>query len=265
MGEYPRRQILVEPPRVIAPDQRIKYGAIAATVRMAEVAFADLYAEAAKYAEVAAIENRDQLEARMRCLNLAWSIVDQADLLRQLITSEGRAIQLKEAHDFLSEAEKVREVRNWMRHLPQRVAAYLKRKEALPPALGALSFTVLKRVRPGLQISGTINDADVIEYQTFVLPSAAFERGAKLEGVPEPYTVFKCPVDHFYLQAFGYHLNLERIVQAMTAFCDSLAEGVVHFLEGKIAELKVTGEYHPDLEKIALEHGWLYTMVAKRD
>jgi hypothetical protein len=259
------RSILLNPPRIIDRAQRVKYGAMAAIVEMAESAFVDLKSTAITYAQRGKEPLSDDSNLRMKALNLAWSIVDQADLLRHTIKSEGQQIQLQEANDFLKIAEPIQEVRNWMRHLPQRIEGYLKRKEALPPALGALSFAVVRRTRPGVPISGEVADADIMEFHTLVLVSASFQRGLRLEGVPEPYASFKTPVDHFYLQAFGQHLNLERIVASMSAFCDSLAMGVRRYVDQKLKELKAAGMYRAELEQPEFQPGALYTMTAKRD
>jgi hypothetical protein len=259
------RTILINPPRSIDPKQRVKYGAAAALTRMAELAFEDLKSIASTIIIEKDNGSYDNQDARMRAINLAWSIVDQADLLRHLIESEGLAIQISEAKAFLDEVAAVKDVRNWMRHLPQRVDGFLSKKNPQPPVLGALSFCAVKSSRIYLADLDEIGGEDVNEYETVVLLSTAFERSHLLEGEPEKYIKFKLPVDHFFLQAHGKNISLDRLVLAMTNFCDALARGVVRFFTQKIDQVKKEGKYVSGMEDPLFPPGQTYVMSAKRD
>lgn len=263
-GRKLSRDILISPPRLIDPAQRIKYGAILGLTEMAETAFKDLR----ELAIALAAPKKDGAEdpaARHRALTLAWSIVDQADLLRELIISEGSNISLAEAERFLNLADPIRDMRNWLRHIPQRVGNYLAASRPVPPVLGALSFTVLCRWEGGME-NDVVSEAAVLEYHTVVLINTSFERDGGFEGEPIKYERFRHPVDHFVLQAFGRVLPLDSVVEAISAFCDAFAAGVTRWVESKIEEMRSEEQGIEFAGTPLYEHGAaIYRMIARRD
>jgi len=258
------RNILRNPPRVIDTDQRIKYGAIHAIVVMAESAFADLTKLLAGMLD----ETNDatpNVEDINRALMLAWSIVDQADLLRHLINSESHRIKIEEKMAFVSATTDVQKVRNWMRHIPQRIKNYRAGSFPVPPILGALSFTTVVRARVPLMVGNVVQDADCVEYHTVILVNTAIERATQLEGNPIPFHSFRFPIDHIVLQAFGILLPLEPLVTLMGKFADGLASSVQRWLDGKMLELAEQGADTSDLTKPAYDEGDVFRMIARRD
>ena len=256
------REILINPPAYIDRVQRMKYGAVQALTGMAEIAWADLVQLTTQIAETNDDATRD-LSINHRALMLAWSIVDQADLLRHLIASEKGNLDLPEVAKFLAAAEPVKDVRNWMRHIPQRVKAYQSKKEPMPPVLGALSFATVVRASANLSHGALINRSDVIEFHTIVLLNTSFERAARLEGEPVLYDAFKVPVDHFVLQAFGILLPIGEIVALMGGLCDALAAALDTWVETKIAEAHTKGLDVAQFSQPAYPPGMNYRAVAK--
>lgn len=257
------RNVLKNPPRLIDPSQRIKYGAVHGIVGMAECAYRDLRLLLADVAENDCDKERDELKDH-RAMMLAWSIVDQADLLRHLITSESKNIDLREKGQFLAVVRPVTQVRNWMRHIPQRVMAYRDQKERMPPVLGALSFVKLVRASVPFTDGQTIDGDNCIEYHTIIMTNTPMERSAKLEGEPIPYTQFRAPIDHIVLQAFGSNIPIDEVVSGMSLFASALARAVERWLEQKLQELKSEGRDVDTISQPAFESG-NYRMVAKRD
>jgi hypothetical protein len=230
---------------------------------MAEVAFFDLRTLAVRIAGPEKDKTDDPAD-RHRALALAWSIVDQADLLRDLIVSETGNVSLEAAETFLDLARPIRDVRNWMRHIPQRVGNYLTLKQAVPPILGAVSFTALRRWIGELENDG-VPDAQVIEYHAIVLVNTRFERDGAFEGEPIKYERFRVPVDHFVLQAFGFIIHLDLIVSAMSALCDAFGASVGRWADQKIKDLIREGGVAENAEAPMSEHGaGTYRMVARR-
>lgn len=257
------REILVNPPQIIPVDQRVKYNTIVALTEMAEIALADIYTLAAELADQRHDARNDRMN-RNRLITLAWSVVDQADLLRHLVLSEKEKIDLQEARDFLAVAKVVQEVRNWMRHIPQRVDAYVKANQPMPPALGALSFAMPVRARVPLTEGAEIMDADIIEYHTVVILNASVQRDVGFEGEPVKYERFKVPLDHFFLQAYGHSVPLDAVVSAMSRLSDALAAGVAKWLEQVRFDASNTDGGLEPFDKPAFQPGDVYRMVAKR-
>lgn len=257
------RSILKNPPRVIDPDQRIKFGAIQALVGMAECGFDELRSHLALIALEDADKERTEQKDH-RAMLLAWSIVDQADLLRHLISSEDESIQISEKDMFFEKIAVASQVRNWMRHIPQRVSGYRQRKQAMPPVLGVISFTHVVRASVPYATGDVIYDHQCLEYHTIILGNTAMERSAEILGEPTPYSSFKTPIDHVYLQAFGSVISLSEVVEVMGKFADALALAVQRWLDAKLAELSSQGIDTTSLTKPAIEPGNL-RMVARRD
>ncbi len=257
------RTILKSPPRLIDPNQRIKYGAIQAIVGMAECALSDLRELLESVIEASQDVERDQTIDN-RALLLAWSIIDQADLLRHLVESEREKIQISEKVIFLETVRGATEVRNWMRHIPQRIAAYNRKKKPMPPVLGALSFTTVVRATAPFERGDQIDAEECLEYHTVIVANTSMERNAVLEGEPIPYSTFKTPIDHIVLQAFGSMIPLEEIVLAMSRFADAFSAGVARWVDGKLAELEADGHDKASYSQPVLEDG-NYRMIAKRD
>lgn len=252
----------MNPPSIIDPDQRVKFGAVQALTGMAEIALADLEKLASKRIDQK-YDSSNDLSNNHRALMLAWSIVDQADLLRHLITSEEGIKNLPETTKFLVAAQKVQEVRNWMRHIPQRTSAYRTKKEPMPPVLGALSFTAVIKARTNLKHGNVVSLSDTVEYHTIVLLNTSIERATSLKGEPVPFDSFRIPVDHFVLQAFGVLLPLSNIVALMGSFCDALATSVEVWVADRISELSTQGHDATLLNKPAHAVGYNYRMIAK--
>ncbi len=258
------RKLLVNPPRLIAPDQRIKYGALQSIVAMAECAFADLKPLLEGMADRTndAMPDKGEID---RALMLAWSIVDQADLLRHLIDSEGDRITIKEKTEFMEAVKDVQSARNWMRHIPQRIEGYQSANKPMPPILGALSFAVVIRATVPLSSGVVIMPDDCIEYHTIVLLNTAIERDVQLQGEPFKYKSFRTPIDHIVLQAFGLIIPLEPLIGQMGRLADAMAVGVQRWID------KVTTEYSGRLDELfelmkpAFAVGNVYRMIARRD
>jgi len=143
---------------------------------------------------------------------LAWTIVDQADLLRQLVKSEGRNIDLGSAKAFLDYAETARRLRNWMDHLPGRLGAYIAKKGGMPPSHGAISFAVISPETLALGHGGPVRSEHVAEFRTVVITSTSSNRETKLQGEPYPYTSYSDTIDHLVLQAFDELFRIDEIV-----------------------------------------------------
>ncbi|WP_027533832.1 hypothetical protein [Bradyrhizobium sp. WSM3983] len=258
------RETLINPPRLINVDQRVKYGAVQALTGMAETALADLEQLASQMIGESNDSTRD-LVNHHRALMLAWSIVDQADLLRHLIASEGNKIDLPEKTQFLAAASDVQKVRNWMRHIPQRIDAFKAMKEPMPPILGALSFATVVRASIDLKAGACVDDRHVLEYHAVILINTALERSVQLKGAPMPFRQFRIPVDHFVLQAFGVLLPLGDIVALMSKFCDALAAGVDRWLDEQRAEMSASATDVSEMFDPQFGPGHIYRMIAKRD
>jgi len=148
---------------------------------------------------------------RTKMFALAWTIVDQADLLRQLVISEGDNIDLASAKAFLTYAQGAQRLRNWMDHLPGRLDAYIAKKGGMPPSHGAISFAVISAETMALGLGGPVRSEEVAEFRTVVITSTSSNRETKLEGEPHPYTSYSDTIDHLVLQAFGELFRIDEI------------------------------------------------------
>jgi len=258
------RETLINPPRLINVDQRVKYGAVQALTGMAETALADLEQLASQMIGENNDSTRD-LVNHHRALMLAWSIVDQADLLRHIIASEGNRIDLLEKTQFLAAASDVQKVRNWMRHIPQRIDAYKAMKEPMPPILGALSFATVVRASTDLKAGACVDDHHVLEYHAVILMNTALERSVQLAAAPVPFKQFRIPVDHFVLQAFGVSLPLNDIVALMSKFCDALAAAVDRLLDAERAKMSSNGTDVSETFEPQFGRTHTFRITAKRD
>lgn len=168
-------------------------------------------------------------DIRAKMFALAWTIVDQADLLRQLVRSEGRNIDLPSAKAFLAGAEVARRLRNWMDHLPSRLDAYIAKKGAMPPSHGAISFAAISPETLALGGGEPVRSEDVAEFRTVVITSTSSNRETKLEGEPYPYASYSDTIDHFVLQAFDDLFRLDEIVALAGAMRAEFTRGVEQF------------------------------------
>jgi hypothetical protein len=253
------RRILRRVPLFVKPAQRIRYESIALATEIMELNLAAIRS----LAEAKTLENPDDppfsIAEISRSISLAWSIVDQADLLRQLIKAEGKDLDLDSASTFTALCGTVRTLRNWMDHLPQRIASYIAQKGKLPPAHGALSFTYIEREVAEASARGE----KLRRFRTIVLLSTAMQRDLQVEGVPYEYESFEVPTDHFVLQAFGEHLRLVTLVRSASAFCDDLADRVEKFCKTKAEELALqTGCTVDDLMTGSTQPAGVLVMVA---
>jgi hypothetical protein len=254
------RDMLRAPPRMIDPLQRVKYTTISALTEMAEVAFEDIRELAQQYVDQSDDAN-DNYRNNCRLMSLAWSVIDQADLLRHLISSEGEAIQISEAAAFQEIAKDFNDVRVWMRHIPQRVEGYLQRRQPVPPILGALSFSFPVRVANRTPLEMIVPSDRVIEFHTVVVTNTSFERQGGFSGEPISFQEFRYPVDHFYLQAFGKNISLEQVVSSMRKFATAMASGIAQFVQ----TTKEAYGLDDDQQTPAYESDGTYRMIAKRD
>lgn len=214
------REILWTMPMFIDQGQRIRYESIALTTEIMEINLANLHSLARARADECPDNPPFTRQERALMFSLAWGIVDQADLLRQFIRADGGKIDLASGQAFLRTAETVRKLRNWMDHLPQRIAGYVRQDGPLPPAHGALSFTYIDPEVAADVAAGR----PMKRYRAVVLTSTAMQRDLKVEGEPFEYQKFDIPTDHFVLQGFGHLLALVELVGQATAFCDELAK-----------------------------------------
>jgi len=258
------RDLLRQLPCVIDADQRLKYGVVQAMVEMAECALSALMIHLEGFGE-AEQDAKPDIQKINHSMMLAWSIIDQADLLRHLIESESDAILIREKGPFLKVAADVKKARNWMRHIPQRVADYRKKSEAMPPILGALSFTKIVNATVPLERGKVISESHCLEYHAIVLVNTALERDTQFDGEPIQYKEFKVPIDNIVLQAFGIALPLKPLVQSMGAFADALGASIQRWLDN---DMPRTLPQHVSLAaalKPAMVSGDIYRMVARRD
>lgn len=219
------RRILYRMPAAFDVRQRIRYEAMALCTEIIELNFTQIRDISRRIAASGMPPNIPR-PTRTQLISLAWSIVDQADILRLLVQAEGSHLDTAQSRAFLSVADIARNLRNWMDHLPGRLDGYIKQAQFLPPTHGALSFTV---VEPQ-DAEAAIASGQLRQYRTIVILSAAAHRPMQVEGAPHDYTKFDVPTDHFVLQAFGLFLDLGRLTKFAGEFCDSLGiavEGIV--------------------------------------
>lgn len=259
------REFLVNAPLFVEQRQRISYESIALATQIIEINFADLVELSQRcFHRNPQAPEFDSMD-RARLFSLAWSIVDQVDLLRQLVHFERRNIDLVSARAFMEAATVANTLRNWMDHLPGRISAYIEKKKKMPPAHGALSFTF---VSPDLvsRDGGPVPVADVPEYRAVVVLSTSMHRALQVEGEPIRYNEFEVPFDHFVLQAFGEHLSLSKIVALASAFCDDLGARVELFCLSKADEIAAATGQALDgiLKRSELPAGTL-VMTARRN
>ncbi|MNS99735.1 hypothetical protein D3C72_1341470 [compost metagenome] len=212
-------------PAAFEVGQRIRYEAMALCVEIIELNFAQIR-DISRRIAASGMPPKIPRATRTQLISLAWSIVDQADILRLLVQAEGAHLDTAQSRAFLDIAGVARDLRNWMDHLPGRLDGYIKQAQFLPPTHGALSFTV---VEPE-DAEAAIASGKLRQYRTIVILSAAAHRPMQVEGAPHEYVKFEVPTDHFVLQAFGLFLDLGRISKIAGEFCDSLGvavEGIV--------------------------------------
>lgn len=230
------RENLTHPSRLLQQDQRIKFGAIQAVVAMAECALSDLFTllQSMKHREFDSDPNEKIIN---RAFTLAWSIVDQADLLRQIVESEKDRIKIKEKRDFFESSNEIRVIRNWMRHIPQKIKEYRSKKNPMPPILGAISFVYIRKNHSDGQIWAKLISSEKFEYDIVVIWNTAAERSAKFEGSEVDFESFNSPIGHICLQAYGTLVPLEKIVHSMSKFADALNASVQAFVSTSINEM----------------------------
>ena len=237
----------------------MRYESIAICTEIMEINLSNLYNIVRGPCEISPDNPKFDTHSRTLMMSLAWGIVDQADLLRKLIRAEGKSIELSSARDFLARAETARELRNWMDHLPERLTAFLEKKQKLPPAHGALSWTYVDPV----DAQEATHGKQLPKYRTILVLSCAMQRAMEVKGVPFEYEKFDVPIDHFVLQSFGHDLQLIGIVEAASKFCDDLAERVEKFCRSTAFEIAAkSGQSIADVMKPSEVLGGTLVMVA---
>lgn len=201
----------------VVPHQRIKYEAIAISTEMMGMMHQTIYDIARNCFDRDPEQFRFTGPERRTLIAMAWGIVDQADMVRQIVYTERNHIDMATAREFMSEAATAQNLRNWMDHLPGRLKQYLDMKKPMPPPHGALSFAA---VRPE---DAAVAGENQCSYRTVVVLGASRQRDLSIEGVPVSYERINVPLDHFVLQAFDQRLSLTKIVTLATAFCHALS------------------------------------------
>jgi len=192
------KDFLRHPPQGIELKQRLSFEGIWYSIRAIQIAFERLESDSLPFTKDRS--SKANLDPTGLFLE-AWSIVDRADSLIQLLLVESKRISTPPIKKFLSKYSAVRNLRNKMNHLAQNLNNLADSKSNQPPIYGALSFVHATPTK-----DGKIKKASVI-----LLTAGSFKNKSTLPVANPAGRSLKVPVGLFQIAAFNEQISLSGL------------------------------------------------------
>jgi hypothetical protein len=161
---------------------------------------------------------------RIRLISLAWSMIDQADLLRQLIDKEKTRVELSTIPTLMEDSKLIRDLRNIMDHFPGQSNNYYAKKKAMPPSHGVIAFNLISKQLFESFDSKPIKMDDVDNYKVALIFSTGIHKDLNLQSDPFPNHHFSDYVSNFSMQAFGIVISLGALAYKTSMFCTQYSQ-----------------------------------------
>lgn len=208
----PETSILRNIPWGIRTDDRIKLQAMAFAIDAIYLRHSWIlnWATRCKRESFANTPHHERLEL---FLNL-WSIIDQVDILRQLLSKLGHIPSINE---FLKTAEISKLMRDKMDHLPEMVPNLAKKTKPSPPIYGAFSFGRFYLDQAGI---------DIENVEIYSITAGSFTHKTHYWPLPAPATagkILEIPVGMFEFSVFDWTLDVSSMVRNLPLLVNVLS------------------------------------------